>query len=122
MWLAIWLLLDFVGLHTEPPQNHAAAVESIEISELLCSDKSWSCRDAHRIAHCESRMNPRAVSPVNRNGSQDFGVMQLNDSTWATYFGTYLWHQVLDPQKNIAMAHHIFVLYGWRPWSCRGNI
>lgn len=49
------------------------------------------------IAAHESNFNPSAVSPVNRNGTRDWGVMQLNDLT-IQQFGV---SNPLDPQQNI---------------------
>jgi len=39
-------------------------------------------------------LNPQAISPVNRNGTVDLGVMQLNSE----YYGHINWH---DPETNI---------------------
>ena len=86
------------------------------IEERLCS-MNWPCQEAKQVAWCESRMNPKAISPINRNGSQDFGLMQINDGAWQEYFGKR-WAQVLDTEQNIAMAYEIYSLYGWQPWTC----
>lgn len=49
------------------------------------------------IASHESAFNPNAVNSANANGTKDWGVMQLNDTTVQT-FGV---SDPLDPQQNI---------------------
>ena len=88
------------------------------IEEQLCSNiYSWQCSDVLYVAWCESRMNPQAISPTNRNGTRDYGLMQINNGAWQEYFGER-WAQVLNADQNIAMAHEIYSLYGWQPWTC----
>ena len=50
-------------------------------------------------------LNPNAISPVNRDGTRDHGVMQLNDA----YFGHL---DVYDPEANIraGVKHIKFIL------------
>ena len=43
---------------------------------------------ARAIAMHESRMNPRAISPPNSNGSYDIGLMQIN-SSWLPMLARY---------------------------------
>ena len=103
----------------EPIQTTTSAqtINSAQtIEELLCS-MDWNCQEAKQVAWCESRMNPQAISPTNRNGSQDFGLMQINNRAWREYFGER-WAQVLNAEQNIAMAYEIYSLYGWQPWTC----
>ena len=102
----------------EPIKTTTTAASAQTIEELLCSNiYSWQCSDVKQVAWCESRMNPQAISPTNRNGSQDFGLMQINDGAWQKYFGKR-WAQVLNAEQNIAMAYEIYSQYGWRPWTC----
>lgn len=73
---------------------------------------------AMRVAHCESRYIPNAVS---RSG--DYGLFQINRVTWEkTVKGWgYTWGQMFDPYINSRVALRIYRLAGnsWRPWSCR---
>jgi len=78
---------------------------------------NWDCEEAKQVAWCESRMNPKAVSPTNRNGTRDYGLMQINNGAWQEYFGKR-WAQVLKTKENIDMAYEIYSLYGWQPWTC----
>lgn len=49
------------------------------------------------IASHESGFNPNAVNTANPNGTKDWGVMQLNDTTVKTMGVT----NPLDPEQNI---------------------
>jgi hypothetical protein len=49
------------------------------------------------VAKRESSFNPNAVSPPNKNGTQDYGLFQINSSNLAT-FGVV---DPLDPTQNI---------------------
>lgn len=51
------------------------------------------------IAKVESNYNPRAIN-WNRNGTYDFGVMQIN-SSWAVSLGMDWWNTLGDPCSNI---------------------
>jgi len=56
-------------------------------------------------------LNPRAISPPNRNGTRDKGVMQLNEN----YFHLTRWY---CPEENIrAGVQHIRWLMD-HPWTC----
>ena len=108
---------------TEPIQTttteSAQTIRSAQtIEEQLCSNiYSWQCSDVLYVAWCESRMNPQAISPTNRNGTRDYGLMQINNGAWQEYFGER-WAQVLNAEQNIAMAYEIYSQYGWQPWTC----
>jgi len=51
------------------------------------------------IARVESNYNPRAVN-WNRNGTYDFGIMQIN-SSWGYTLGRDWWNTLGDPCSNI---------------------
>jgi soluble lytic murein transglycosylase-like protein len=57
------------------------------------------------IAKVESRFNPYAINH-NRNGSYDYGVMQIN-SSWAKTLGPKLWQALSDPCTNIKVGAFI---------------
>ena len=97
-------------------QMQTTTTSAQTIEELLCS-MDWDCKEATKVAWCESRMNPKAISPTNRNGTKDHGLMQINNGAWQEYFGKR-WAQVLDAEQNVSMAYEIYSLYGWQPWTC----
>lgn len=91
-----------------------------EIEKLICFVGSgWDCSDAIAVSWCESWHRPRAVSAPNRNGTIDRGLFQIND-VWEPAFPKSWWDDILDPQTNIAMAHHIWKSSGgWSHWTCQ---
>lgn len=54
------------------------------------------------IAGVESNFNPRAVN-YNRNGTFDYGVMQIN-SSWYKTLGKDLWASLADPCTNVKVG------------------
>lgn len=72
---------------------------------------------AERVASCESRLNPEAVSPDGSN----HGLFQINNvhrSTWPEVTGLP-WDARYDPVANIDFAFWLWQQSGWRPWTCR---
>lgn len=67
--------------------------------------------NALRIIQAESGGNASIISPVNRNGTRDVGLFQINDvhglSTAARQ----------DPETNVRFAAQLFARSGWQPWS-----
>ena len=64
------------------------------------------------VAQVESNFNPTAVSPSNSNGTQDYGVFQINSSNLASLGVT----NPLDPTQNInagvALLAQLYNQYG----------
>ena len=91
-----------------------------DIEKLICfAGSEWNCGEALAVSWCESWHKPRAVSAPNRNGTIDKGLFQLN-SVWAPAFPKSWWSDILDPQTNITMAHHIWKSSGgWSHWTCQ---
>jgi len=72
--------------------------------EELCFDEAGTDyginpRILRAIAKVESNYNPRAVN-WNRNGTYDFGIMQIN-SNWSYTLGRDWWNTLGDPCSNI---------------------
>lgn len=61
-------------------------------------------------AYQESRYNADAISPPNRNGSRDYGLLQINERNFALY-GVNA-RTVMDPCTNIRIGatHYIYGL------------
>lgn len=74
------------------------------------------------IANVESKYNPRAINR-NRNGSYDFGVMQIN-SLWGHTYGPEWWSTLGDPCTNIKAGAMILSScmkkygYSWEAIGC----
>jgi len=100
--------------------SHAAA-------EDLCFDEAGAQyainpQILRAIAKVESNYNPRAVN-WNRNGTYDFGVMQIN-SSWGYALGKEWWSTLGDPCTNIKAGARILAScmktygYTWEAVGC----
>jgi len=90
------------------------AVATLAVEALIRAAFGEHGEEALRIAECESRMDPNAVS---YDGSS-FGLFQLHAPTWARVFPDF-WQQWSDPQWNIEHAKLIFERAGsFSPWEC----
>lgn len=74
------------------------------------------------IAKVESNFNPRAINR-NRNGTYDFGIMQIN-SSWYYALGEEWWMTLGDPCSNIKGGARILSTcmkkygYSWEAIGC----
>jgi len=74
------------------------------------------------IAKQESNFRPDAVN-VNKNGSYDYGLMQIN-SSWAATLGKDGWAELADPCTNVKVGAWILRQcindygYGWKAIGC----
>lgn len=71
---------------------------------------------ANRIAYCESKYDPGAVSATN-----DHGLFQIN-AVHREQFERVTgqpWSAVYDPHWNSVYAKWLYDQQGWSPWSCR---
>ena len=74
------------------------------------------------IAGVESNLAPRAIN-WNRNGTYDFGVMQIN-SSWEAALGREWWNTLGDPCSNIKGGAKILAGcmkqygYSWEAIGC----
>ena len=115
MWIAIWLILDFMGYHPEPPHSEIPAV----VEEYFGEEAST----ALGVFWCESLHRPTAVSHTD-----DHGVAQLSDWYWGAEAFGERWNRVYEVRPNIAMAYEIWswgerkYSNGWVLWTCGRNI
>lgn len=78
------------------------------------------------IAKVESNFDPAAVC-YNRDGSYDYGVMQIN-SSWASRLGLPLWNKLNDPCTNVKVGAYILADclgrygYTWEGIGCYNAI
>ena len=66
------------------------------------------------VAWCESRLHPRLVSRPNWDGSQDYGLWQINDRYWGYLFKYLRWWV---PGENARMAKHVYEKQGIQAWD-----
>lgn len=58
--------------------------------------------------------NPTALSPVNKDGSRDFCLLQINSGWWPRFGGQMA---LADPQTCFNAGHVVYELQGWCAWS-----
>lgn len=77
------------------------------------------------IAYTESRFNPNAISPANRNGSRDYYFMQINNRVWFPTLKKYgistehLKNACVSVDVGAWILSHSFKMYGYK-WSAVG--
>lgn len=72
-----------LSLLTTPPVAEAKATPSCPQYEAQLRKYGLPVKEFSYIMWRESRCNPKAVSSQNRDGSYDYGALQIN-STWRT--------------------------------------
>lgn len=72
--------------------------------------------EAERVAHCESTMNPGAVSPTNDHGLFQINAVHREEFTRVT---GQPWSSIYDARWNSVYARHLYATQGWSPWSCQ---
>lgn len=100
---------------------------STAVADDFCFEKAGEAYGIHplilrAIAKVESNFNPQAVN-WNRNGTYDFGVMQIN-SSWASTLGYDQWARLGDPCENTMTGAKILkgcmekYGYSWEAVGC----
>nr|AGV28585.1 lysozyme 6 [Ostrinia furnacalis] len=92
--------------------------------------RDWVC-----LIENESGGNTGKVSPVNKNGSKDYGLFQINDNYWCTRSGpagkdchvTCAELTTDDITKAATCAKKIYKRHGFRAWygwknHCQGSL
>ncbi len=113
----LFIFLSFFILRSGParaasPYCFEEAGAEFDVSPQLL----WS------MAKVESRFNPAALK-WDRNGSYDFGVMQIN-AEWAPRLGEDVWQSLGDPCTNIRVGAWILSKcihrygYSWEAVGC----
>jgi hypothetical protein len=64
---------------------------------------------------CSQSQNGLVLTRVNKNGSLDIGIAQINDKTWGAQ-ATSLGYDLYTKEGNEAMAKFILSKYGTKPW------
>lgn len=109
------------------PQCGRAPKEVVQAIHAAFHDTPHVCYFADTIAYRESRWTPTAIGGPNRNGTYDYGLLQLNSGyirTWAEWAGVD-WNDWNDPFVNAEIARALYDRAGeiWndplRPWDVR---
>ena len=88
--------------------------------EPLAAQYGLPVKWASGIAWRESRCNPKAVSKLNRNGTRDYGIWQVN-SSWQTVTRAVCKTKnhraaLLDPVCNAKVAGWLYAHGGKHHW------
>ncbi len=67
------------------------------------------------IAQHESSLKPKEINRANKNGTVDYGLMQIN-SIWRKRGQACHGLDLLDARQNMQCAHLIHAQKGFRPW------
>ena len=70
---------------------------------------------ANRVAQCESKMDPNAVSATNDHGLFQINAVHRQEFEQVT---GQPWSKVYDPYWNSVFAKWMYDQQGWSPWSC----
>ncbi len=99
------------------------SLSAVDVARLG-SKAGWSGNDlvlAVAVSRAESGFNPGAVNKANSNGTEDYGLWQIN-SVHSTLFTKYDWK---DGQQNAYMAKAVWdgrkSGHGWEAWSTYTN-
>jgi len=78
-----------------------------EIKEVFGKDAD----DAIKVFRCESGLKSKCNDGLNKNGSVDCGVAQVN----SVHGVSRKW--LLKPEISIRVAYELFLEQGWSPWK-----
>lgn len=82
----------------------------------LVAQYAWNVDVAMAVMQAESGCNPiRDNAGLNRDGSVDYGLFQVN-SVHAAMVGGDL-EKLRDPATNVRIAFAVYSGSGWRAWS-----
>ena len=66
------------------------------------------------IIQCESGFNQNAKN-VNKNGTIDYSIWQINDYYWGEFF-LEKGYDITKPEDNLKAGFLLYSLYGDKPW------
>jgi hypothetical protein len=103
-----------------PPNEPSIAAHAAIHSALINAGASpEAATTLTAISGAESGFGKSVVSPVNSNGSRDYGVFQVNNKAWPQFGGPAIATAPLSEQA--AAAVHIWNTQGPKAWSTYNN-
>ena len=82
------------------------------ISDVIRDVFGKHADDALRVARCESRLDPNAVS------GSFVGIFQIGESFHGWRVKEVRGKDLTHARTNVRVARHLFDDQGWRPWTC----
>lgn len=127
--IVLLLTIAWLAYDNHPPENTESVVYIYIPSSVINSDgyvtEEWlramllyhGVKDVDKlisIAKRESRLMPHAYnSKLNKDGSHDVGLFQINSKAWPELWSKY---NLLDPEENVKAAVEIYNSVGLKPW------
>lgn len=109
------ILGDMMDQSTLMPVQVVSALHIRRAFRKELGRAAW--RSALRISWRESRLLPNVVNDTNRNGTNDWGLFQLNDGGTLQFAGGTPGQDALRPRWNAKAAARIVSDVGWDPWG-----
>lgn len=105
----------------EPPSTPAPDLNTPEgIKQYITDVFGDQAKIAIAIATAESGLANKRSNSMNRNGTYDWGIFQINDCHCSKIDGD-CHEKLLDPKFNIEFAKRIYDDSNWYPWSTYKN-
>jgi len=108
---------DLVFAREKPqdtPKPSPTPIDPIEYRKQIVRDVfGKDADDAIKVFMCEGLRSNKCNDGLNKNGSFDCGVAQIN----SVHGIARKW--LLNPEINIRVAYQIFQAQGWNPWTCK---
>lgn len=109
------LALLLTALIIAPTEVEALPAEQPPKQELSYQQKVW----LGALQWCESKGNPEAVNPKDRDNTPSYGLLQFKPSTFTYYqkrYGTPAGTGYMDPDAQLAIVEQM-ILRGDVKWS-----
>jgi hypothetical protein len=96
-----------------------ASLPLTENEQYLCQKFGNQCKTALEIQRRENATGDCDIFNVNKNGSVDFGFMQVN----SVHLGADIkLSQLIDCKSNIDVAYEIYKKFGWNAWTTYSKV
>lgn len=112
--LAAWIVI--AATVPDPAAPHYTAPRAVDQAIHLHFGNGALGLKALRVTRCESRWNPRAVSP----GGRYRGLFQFDRQTWRAYGGKGD-PAANTPREQARVARKLWRARGWQPWPVCGK-
>ena len=113
----IYVPFESLKIITKVETVYAGYQPKNEIEKMICDPKyEWDCHIMSAIAMAES--GQRCVinnAGTNRNGTIDYGLMQINS------IHSFDYNQIYDCEYNLEIAYKVWLGGGYKAWSSVGS-
>lgn len=111
------MLLSPLGssvIHAQEAPKPTPTPDPIEVRKQIVRNVFGAdSEDAIKVFMCEGLRSNKCNDGLNKNGSFDCGVAQINSIHGVAR------RFLLNPEINIRIAKQLFDEQGWTPWTCK---